>query len=464
MAHSSASFLGLPVELRFPIYKLLFNRYDGIYKPNILLVCRQIRTEAIPLYLECTRYFSTLEKLIRWTSTGNPDLLCHVKDISIQLLNNNPIDWDSLLSAAHEAAKEESMQDAEPYSDAWWATQFAMDAHTLPDIASPVSEQSQSPSFRTRLIPQHFKTVFRYKQLDPSTPNQGKSLIHQLWSALKAMDNVQSCWIKLSHEDPKIQPIIQLLLQMIPVAFPAIRNFSCFSPLVSMDFLHHFRDLRMLRFTGYSKSTPGELLKILRSLKSLDGISIYRYPEFDDREKGIVTADLPKHLSLTAEVIAGMKPLRSLQIWHMASGVASEHLTVPMIQAWENHRFSLRTLNVDTNQRLDKTVVLKLLDFVATSSLRNIHLRSQGDLKPLDISEYIPSTAQYCDARLKCDGFGIKVAPSSSTYSQRLYVARIFAKMYSSAQFHNHTFSEVDIRDPLYASILGDSFANQVLR
>ena len=464
MAHSSASFLGLPVELRFPIYKLLFNRYDGIYKPNILLVCRQIRTEAIPLYLECTRYFSSLEKLIRWTSTGNPDLLCHVKDISIQLLNNNPIDWDSLLSAAHEAAKEESMRDAEPYSDAWWAAQFAMDAHTLPDIASPVSEQSQSPSFRTRLIPQHFKTVFRYKQLDPSTPNQGKSLIHQLWSALKAMDNVQSCWIKLSHEDPKIQPIIQLLLRMIPVAFPAIRNFSCFSPLVSMDFLHHFRDLRMLRFTGYSKSTPGELLKILRSLKSLDGISIYRYPEFDDREKGIVTADLPKHLSLTAEVIAGMKPLRSLQIWHMASGVASEHLTVPMIQAWENHRFSLRTLNVDTNQRLDKTVVLKLLDFVATSSLRNIHLRSQGDLKPLDISEYIPSTAQYCDARLKCDGFGIKVVPSSSMYSQRLYVARIFAKMYSSAQFHNHTFSEVDIRDPLYASILGDSFANQVLR
>lgn len=445
MAHSSASFLGLPVELRFPIYKLLFNRYDGIYKPNILLVCRQVRTEAIPLYLECTRYFSTLEKLIRWTSTGNPDLLCHVKDISIQLLNNNPADWDSLLSAAHEAAKEESMQDAKPYSDAWWAAQFAMDAHTLPNIAFPVSEQSQSPSFRTRLIPQHFKTVFRYKQLGPSTSDQGKSLIHQLWSALKAMDNVQSCWIKLSHEDPRIQSIIQLLLQMIPVAFPDIRNFSCFSPLVSMDFLHHFRDLRMLRFTGYSQSTPGELLQILRSLKSLDGISIYRYPEFDDREKGIVTADLPKHLSLTAKVIAGMKPLRSLQIWHMASGVASEHLTVPMIQAWENHRFSLRTLNVDTNQRLDKTVILKLLGFVATSSLRNIHLRSQGDLKPLDISEYIPSTAQHCDARLKCDGLGIKVAPSST-------------------QFHNHTFSEVDIRDPLYASILDDSFANQVLR
>ncbi|OCK92864.1 uncharacterized protein K441DRAFT_697583 [Cenococcum geophilum 1.58] len=444
MVHSSASFLGLPVELRFPIYKLLFNRYDGIYKPNILLVCRQIRTEAIPLYLECTRYFSTLEKLIRWTSTGNPDLLCHVKDISIQLLNNNPVDWDSLLSAAHEAAKEEAMQDTEPYSDAWWAAQFAMDAHTLPDIASPVSEQSQS-SFRTRLIPQRFKTVFRSKQLDPSTQDQGKSLIHQLWSALKAIDNVQSCWIKLSHEDPKIQPIIQLLLRMVPAAFPAIRNFSCFSPLVSMDFLRHFRDLRMLRFTGYSKSTPEELLQILRSLKSLDAISIYRYPEFDDREKGIVTADLPKHLSLTAEVIASMKPLRSLQIWHMASGVASEHLTVPMIQAWENHRFSLRTLNVDANQRLDKTVVLKLIDFVATSSLRNIHLRSQGDLKPLDISEYIPSTAQHCDARLKCDGFGIKVAPSST-------------------QFHNHTFSEVDIRDPLYASILDDSFANQVLR
>src|SRR6266702_938124 len=138
MVHSPTSFLGLPVELRLPIYKLLFNRYDGIYKSNILLVCRQIRTEAIPLYLEWTRYFSTLEQLIKWTTTGNPDLLCHVKDISIRLLNNNPDDWDSLLSAAHKAAKEKTMQDAGRFSDAWWIAQFAMDAHTLPDIASPV--------------------------------------------------------------------------------------------------------------------------------------------------------------------------------------------------------------------------------------------------------------------------------------------------------------------------------------
>lgn len=442
MANKAASFLGLPAELRLPIYKLLFNRYDHIEKPNILLVSRQIRSEALPLYLEWTRYFSTFEGLINWTSTGKPDLLHHVKDVSIQILAYQDL-WDPLLSAIRKAAGKGIAQGAEQYSGAWWTAQFAACGGDLPDVASPAPARSRL-LVRDRLIPQRLQTIFKSKQGDLPTATQDESFIHQFWLALTAMDNVQSCWINLSHEDLRIQPILQFLLRMISVAFPAVRSLSCFCPLVKLEFLGHFRDLRMLRFTGYSNSSPEELLEILRSLESLDSISIYRYPEFHGNDQGIRTADLTKHLALTAEVIAGMKPLRFLQICHMTSGVASEHLTAPMIEAWGTHRSSLRTLKIETDERLNEAVVSKLLGFVAASSLTRIHLRSQGDMKPLDISDYIPTTVRYCDARLKCDGYGTRIASSST-------------------RFHNHTFSEVDIRDPQYAKILGDSFANQVL-
>ncbi|OCK75569.1 hypothetical protein K432DRAFT_397153 [Lepidopterella palustris CBS 459.81] len=434
----SASFLGLPVELRLGIYKLLFNQYDGVYKPHILLVCHQIRVEAMPLYLEWTTYFSSFDKLIKWTSAGNLDLLALVKDISIQILDDS---WSDLRAATHEAARFQIVDELEQYSGPWWTAQFVQHEDTLPPPEEP---EIPTPSIRSRLSPQGIRSLITGRKKPPAIEPPTIGIISQIWASLQSMPNVQSCWINLNHKDAKMQPLHALLLSMVSVAFPKLRSFSFFSHLISLDFLAHFRSLRLLRFTGYSLSTPEDLLVVLRSLESLDSISLYRYPEYYDRDYANSSPQvLDAHLSLTPDVITNMRPLKSLEISHMSSSLSSAYLTIPMLRAWRSHHRSLRSLRIGTDERLSKDVVTELLGFIAQTEITRLQLRSQGDLKPIDISKHVPRTVRFCEVALKCDGFG--------------------ASGGAARHFHNHSFTEIDLQDPQYRDVMDDSFARQLL-
>lgn len=107
MSQSTASFLGIPVELRLQIYLILLHDFKlaawaGYGAPlsisstrpmktgpfsAITFVCRKIRDETLPLLLESVPHnFNSLSTLAEWILEGraiNPNLLNHVSDISL---------------------------------------------------------------------------------------------------------------------------------------------------------------------------------------------------------------------------------------------------------------------------------------------------------------------------------------------------------------------------------------------
>jgi hypothetical protein len=477
----AASFLGLPVELRLSIYRLVFNRYDSGHSREILLVCRQIRSEALPLYLEWTRYFGSFDSLSKWTASGNPYLLELVQDISIQILNNR---WDSLRYAASKAPEEEISDDGEHDTVQWWKAKLGRLSDALPnDYPAPQPDMAENSNRVLRRAREIQRRMFPATKRAVDQKLQG-DVIDELWTALLRMPNVRYCWVVLQHPDAKMQPFTHIFLEMISAAFPRISTLTFFAPLQNLEFLRKFEHLRLLRFTGYSTNTPDEFLDILLSLKALDSLSLYRYPETYDHAFYDMTSD--GKLPLTESVIERMRPLASLEINHMSSRVPSDFLTLSMLGAWTSHLSSLRTLKIGTDERLKAPVVKELLDLISQSRLTKLQIRSQGDKKPLDISTYLPKSIKRCDAALKCDEF--KGIGSSGTYDveskclmrfmscerrkgldARELLSEFFQKKSdwtytgNGGQFHSHGFTEIEHQDPQYHGILNDSFATQLL-
>jgi hypothetical protein len=168
------------------------------------------------------------------------------------------------------------------------------------------------------------------------------------------------------------------------------------------SFLAHFEDLRLLRFSGYSKSSPEETLSTLKSLNKLETIIIYRYPEMYPKQNGIDISSLHSYLSFTPEVLENLQPLKSIHFSHMTSRISSDHITVPMIHALRPHAESLRSLRIFTDFAVDGDVLLALLDFVASTKLKHLCLsmRIPRRFEKLDVQKYLPITVSRKEVKL----------------------------------------------------------------
>lgn len=78
----------LALETRRRIYRICLNRriaHKRILYHAITLVCKQTRSETLPILLEETLSFGSLASFVRWTTIGSPSLLDHVRDISLRI-------------------------------------------------------------------------------------------------------------------------------------------------------------------------------------------------------------------------------------------------------------------------------------------------------------------------------------------------------------------------------------------
>jgi hypothetical protein len=326
--------LALPYELRLEIYGLVLDQRLGYFPGSYLSISavnRQIRREVLPLILQNSRYFSSLAQLSDWTSRGDPILLKQIQNVTVHIFE------DSLLPVADALATVSSSVGVPGARVAlrFWNTMSARQ-NGRTNISPGVR-----PSLRRKII----------RALCPSkadlNPSSNKDAISTAWDAFAAINQVKKLWILFKDSthpsSRRAFPAEQeFILGIIATACPRVQEFTVFSALVFLDYLGHFQDLQLLRFSGYSKSSPEEILKILRSLKKLDRIIIYRYPEKDDIDNNIITSRLPQCLSLTPDVIAQLNPLKHFQVSHMSSLLPSQHLSIPILQSLRHHLPTLR--------------------------------------------------------------------------------------------------------------------------
>jgi hypothetical protein len=255
-----------------------------------------------------------------------------------------------------------------PLTAEWWETKYAE------QFERPEPPPEQPFSFR-RAAKRKLSNTIRFS----SKTKAKKSPIAAAWESLIAIGELKKIWILLNDHtgtpQPKYDIEQQLVLDMVAAAFPKMQEFTGFSNLLPLDYLRNFHDLRLLRFSGYSKSSPKETLDILRSFKYLDSIIIYRYPEYYDKDHAIITSNLPQYLSLTPEVLSKVKALKRFEISHMTSRVTSEHVTVPMVKALRAHKDSLRKLSIHSDLPVTGRYVEELLSFLAVSNISRLSIQ-----------------------------------------------------------------------------------------
>lgn len=257
---------------------------------------------------------------------------------------------------------------AKPFTAEWWEMKYAE------QFEPPELPPAPRFSFRKAAKSKISKAISF-----PTKMKIDKSPIASTWNALTAMGELKKLWILLNDQTgapcPKCDIEQQLVLDMIAAAYPKMHEFTVFSNLLPLEYLRNFHDLRLLRFSGYSKSTPEETLDILRSFMYLDSIIIYRYPEYYDRDHAIVTSKLPQYLSFTAGVLSKVQPLKRFEISHMTPRTSSEHVTIPVLKALRAHKESLRTLSIRSDLPVHREYLAELLSFIASSDLSNLSLK-----------------------------------------------------------------------------------------
>ncbi|KAE8440575.1 hypothetical protein EG329_007213 [Mollisiaceae sp. DMI_Dod_QoI] len=387
MSSHLASFLSLPYELRFEIYELVLDQRLG-YFPRFYLsiasVNRQVRQEVLPIILQNSRYFSSLEKLSDWTSRGDPSLLNQIQNVTVHMFE------DSLLPVADALAgrSKDSALDAKT-APKFWKTISA------PQIGRSSIKPAGRHSLRTKIL--------SALGLSPPDlrPGNSKDAITSAWDAFTAINEVKKLWILFKDNthpsNRRSFPVEQqLILDIIATACQRVQELTIFSDFVSLDYLGHFQDLRQLRFSGYSKSDPEATLKILQSLKKLDTMIVYRYPESYDIDHSIVTSELPEHLSLTPHVIAQMNPLKHFQVSHMSSALPSQHVNIPILQALRSHLPTLCIFQLSSDYPLTEVIVEQLLSLLAESRITDLKIRVKipKRYEKMDTETFFPKTCK----------------------------------------------------------------------
>ena len=366
MAPTIPTFLELPFELRLQIYEIALDKRLG-FQPKTYLcisaVCRQIRAEVLPVVFQDARYLRSLSHLSDWTLKGSRNLLKHVQNISLHVF------MESLSSMTRfRPTCQIAENHAQPQTAEWWEAKYAE------QFKPPGAPLAQLFSFIEAAMSK-MSNAFGF----PTKGRLDNNPICSTWNALTSIGELKKIWIVLKDETgaeyPKYDIEQQLVLNMVAAACPKMQEFTGFSNLLPLDYLQNFHDLRLLRFSGYSKSTAEETLGILRGFNKLDSIIVYRYPEHYDKDYAIFTSKLPLHLSFTPDVLSKVRPLKRFEISHMTSRVPSQHITVPILRALRDHKESLRTLSLHSDLPVDGEYLQELLNFINSSDLSNLSLQ-----------------------------------------------------------------------------------------
>lgn len=386
MLTEHASFLGLPLELRLPVYEDIFDwyiRHDTDTYRAITLVCHQTRKEALPLLLRERRNFGSVQAFIDWTTRGSPQLQQHILELDcIWMTQSNSF---PMSKSRNESAR------AQPPA-------LLVDGSTkkVPGILQCIRRLFLSTKSQIMLI---LEVLQRH--------GKGKGALERALSSTSELRKLQlqiyltQCgWRGDPSQNRGRDHDLETLLRIVSRSCPKLGNLSFSMDLVHLDRLRDFHNLTSLSWSGYSLSTPRETAAILSSLSSLHTIHLERWPDLYDSEVfSVATAQLPQHLGFTSDVLQYLRPLRSFSIEHMTSRVSSDYLTADMLKALSSHRESLRNLHLHSGYFVEDTVLLEILNVVSAFNLATVQITLGSvskDYRDLELQDYIGGTVTEC--------------------------------------------------------------------
>ncbi|KAI9795618.1 MAG: hypothetical protein M1833_006939 [Piccolia ochrophora] len=316
--------MDLPLEIREQIYGGLLS--DRSHRNvQVLRTSQQIYAEAQPFLFKSPLTFQSQFDLYDWMENMERQQLHHVRCISLKLID--------------------------------------VICHDGLDALSIQATQKSSASSLTRIY---------------------EADISRLTATLKSLPNLQDLTVykQMISEPDHIRSFHRSFYGSVSQQCTSLRNFCFYSDQVSLEFLGSLRNLRTLRFTGFSTSTPKGSLKILRKLTRLEGLELFGPPPalgFQHRPgfKGTKVVQ-----SITPEVIQGMRPLRLFTICevHDTKGAEDEtFLNEKMLLALRSaHRRTLDRLKISTDFMPSPATVNAMVDLLSASTIHELELGWPG--------------------------------------------------------------------------------------
>ncbi|KAE9977269.1 hypothetical protein BLS_001525 [Venturia inaequalis] len=218
---------------------------------------------------------------------------------------------------------------------------------------------------------------------DLSWPDASLMELYQLeadkiLSMLKPLSGVQDLRIyhPVAVQSYLYESFFTMILKKIGPRFPGLRKFSYHSDGHPVDFLKSLTSLRELRFTGYSKSTPMETLSALSRLRHLTRVELIP-PIIPEVNGGIdIDSGLPSTLSVTRDVIKGLRRLERISIREVSDYLMSPaYLTASFMQSVNSrHRTSLQRFEVAVKFTPDAPCQRAIQTLLQSSALRHVGL------------------------------------------------------------------------------------------
>jgi hypothetical protein len=208
-AHGKPMVTNLPFELQQQIYSIVLDQRVAFN----------------------TRYY--LSHLSAWTSRGTPDLLKHVQNISLHVFTDS-LPWLATAREVLHSQDDSRKKDMDPKTTAYWEAAYA--------------SQFEAPPTTITLLAKAARNLFTARQ---------ENAVALTWKALSSLSNLKQLWINIREKEDPEDPFKleqQLILLMLPHAFPHLQALTVFSSLLSLSYLNGFHALRSLRWSGYADS------------------------------------------------------------------------------------------------------------------------------------------------------------------------------------------------------------------
>ncbi|KAI9681545.1 MAG: hypothetical protein M1817_002830 [Caeruleum heppii] len=326
----------MPLEIREQIYGEVFAALPRA-TVGLLQTCRRLYTEAQPSLFKRSLPFTSQHDLLDWIRHVGPDHLHHVRSIRVNLAN--------VISSSQ--LNELSLRSPDCRS------------------SSPIS----------RLYEQE---------------------LQRLSTAFQLLPNIQDmtiCKQRNCHGD-LVGRFYENALALLARYYPRLQSLAFYVDQVSLEVVSSLRQLRRLRFTGYSTCSPQQTCKVLQSLPQLEQLELFGPPpDLPFQQRAGYTGQYVGQ-SVTPDVVRRLRPLKSFTVCEIRDPLSDEDEVFfqedMLLALLEAHSRSLRKLVISTDFQPSEETSESLAKLLSASSLR--HLDLGWPAMHSSILEPLPST------------------------------------------------------------------------
>ena len=267
--------------------------------------------------------------------------------------------------------------------------------------------------------------IVRFREVDPSVMQPALALLvaglpisASQHPRLQLLSNVKYLSILRPAENTRNSPsrdFFLIILSSIQKNYTHLEGLRLMIDNVSLSFMASLQNLRSLHFSGFSNTSPQEMLSIVKQFVVLDHLTIVGPPPGRRRSERYGYHHRTVVQTFTGDLLYGMRPLKSLAIYETADSPLDEPAFFTkdiFVAIYLGHRDSLRELHLISEKSQDPADLSVLSAFLlSTKTLRKLTIgwpsldvafldNLPTCLEHLDVSVADPAAGQAALARL----------------------------------------------------------------